>query len=90
MSVALANNATDNVAAKAGTATLSIPKALQQIRQTNLQTLSECKSLTMIHSLHVRYWPQLIVEINGLECVNIEPAALIASRMRLFNGYRHF
>lgn len=33
------------------TATLSLAKALQQIRQTTLQTLCECKPLTMIRSL---------------------------------------
>ncbi|BCG97426.1 hypothetical protein MesoLj131a_62900 [Mesorhizobium sp. 131-2-1] len=52
VSVALANNAADSVAARRVlTVTLSLSNALQQIRQTSLQTLCERKLLTMIRSL---------------------------------------
>ncbi|CCV12776.1 hypothetical protein MESS4_50023 [Mesorhizobium sp. STM 4661] len=52
VSVAPANNAADSVAARRVlTVTLSLSNALQQIRQTSLQTLCELKSLTMIRSL---------------------------------------
>lgn len=47
-----ANNAADSAAARRVlTVTLSLSNALQQIRQTSLQTLCERKSLTMIRSL---------------------------------------
>lgn len=83
MSVAHANNAADSAAAKAGTDCQGI--AIPSVATDSSNKFTD--SLRMQVADHGKFAlsPRLAVanrQLNGLECVNIEPAALIARRTR--------